>query len=374
MKHLLSLLSLSILATPVSGQETPTPTWFEDFDQACAAAAEQGKDLLVDFTGSDWCGWCIRLDEEVFEHEAFFGPISEGYVLLKLDFPNGEEIKSKVPNPERNAEISEKYSVNGFPTILLMNHFGEVFASTGYQEGGPESYVKHLDEIATAGKKTLAVAKEIQDEYETNKDKEAVIRKAMMILTESDEGAPGRTVFAGIIRKGYEIDPENASGLKLACVETLLANGQADSDDLGLAAKMDTENELGLLEKVVLGKLDSVRDDSSAAAAVLSLVNFQSIGKVHDSGKIQEAALMAAFWCNSERMLNEPEKAKSLAKWAKTLGEIPKDFQELVEELVPELQFRDGSCCDRAAKKGGVCGHPCCKKAAQEGEVCSKCN
>ncbi len=137
---------------------------------------------------------------------------------------------------------------------------------------------------------------------------------------------------------------------------------------------LDPGNVKGLFESVVLNQLASVTDDESARAAVEKLFALQALKRVHDAGEVQGAALMAATWCNSERMLNEPEKAKSLAKWAKTLGEIPKDFQELVEELSPELQFRDGSCCDRAAKKGGVCGHPCCKKAAQEDEVCSKCN
>ena len=69
MKHTLSLISLFFLTSPAVCQEASPPHWYADFDKATAAAEKEGKDLLVDFTGSDWCGWCIRLDEEVFEHE-----------------------------------------------------------------------------------------------------------------------------------------------------------------------------------------------------------------------------------------------------------------------------------------------------------------
>jgi len=374
MKHAFSLISLCLLTSTAVCQEANPSHWYADFDKAAAVAEKEGKDLLVDFTGSDWCGWCIRLDEEVFDHEAFLAPISKNYILLKLDFPNSEEVKAKVPNPERNAELSEKYNIAGFPTILLMNSSGEAFASTGYEQGGPESYVGHLEEIAASGKKALAAAKEIEKKYGTSKDKEAVVRKAVKLLAEADDGDPGKTVLAGVVRRGFELDPVNASGLKLTCLQTLQASGQLREEGRQMYLDLDPGNVKGLFESVVLNQLASVTDDESARAAVEKLFALQALKRVHDAGEVQGAALMAATWCNSERMLNEPEKAKSLAKWAKTLGEIPKDFQELVEELAPELQFRDGSCCDRAAKKGGVCGHPCCKKAAQEDEVCSKCN
>ena len=155
----------------------------------------------------------------------------------------------------------------------------------------------------------------------------------MGLLLEADEGAPGRTVFAGIIRNGCSLDPNNEAGLKLECVKVLLQTGQADDDVRGIAVAMDPKNVLGLNEQVVLGKLGTVRDDVTAGAAVDALLSFQGLGQVHDSKAIQQAALMAASWCNSERLLNQPERAKQLAAWAKSLGDIPENWREMIEGL-----------------------------------------
>src|SRR5262245_14207111 len=86
--------------------------WFADYDLAQKEAEKTGKDLLVDFTGSDWCGWCIRLHGEVFEHEAFDRGVEKDFVLVALDFPHAKEVKAKVPNPERNAELLRLHGVN----------------------------------------------------------------------------------------------------------------------------------------------------------------------------------------------------------------------------------------------------------------------
>ena len=99
--------------------------WIQDFDSAQRIAKKEGKDLLVDFTGSDWCGWCIRLDREVFSQEGFLESAKKDFVLVSLDFPRAEEAKQRVPHPERNQELLERHGVRGFPTILLMTPEGE---------------------------------------------------------------------------------------------------------------------------------------------------------------------------------------------------------------------------------------------------------
>ncbi|MEM9080547.1 MAG: thioredoxin family protein [Verrucomicrobiota bacterium] len=120
-------------------------TWVKDFEEGKRLAAESGKDLLVDFTGSDWCHWCVKLKEEVFEKEGF-EKVAERYVLVELDFPQAEELVT----PEQraaNEKVAEEYRVQGFPTILLVDSKGRPFGRTGYVEGGPEAYLEHLDEL-----------------------------------------------------------------------------------------------------------------------------------------------------------------------------------------------------------------------------------
>jgi len=119
-------------ASALSAQEETHSKWYDDFDVAVEAAKREKKDLLVDFTGSDWCGWCIRLHKEVFDHAAFDAGVKDHFILVALDFPRGEAAKKKVPNPARNNELQQKYGVRGFPTILLMGADGEVYGKTGY--------------------------------------------------------------------------------------------------------------------------------------------------------------------------------------------------------------------------------------------------
>ncbi|NWK56132.1 thioredoxin family protein [Verrucomicrobiaceae bacterium N1E253] len=120
--------------------------WVTDFEAAKKKAAEEKKDLLVDFTGSDWCGWCIKLNDEVFKHDAFKKGVAEKFVLVELDYPR-DKSKLSEETQKQNAKLKETYTIKGYPTILLMDAKGRPYAQTGYQAGGPEAYVTHLDEL-----------------------------------------------------------------------------------------------------------------------------------------------------------------------------------------------------------------------------------
>ena len=100
--------------------------WTDDFAAAKVRAAKEGKDLLVDFTGSDWCHWCIKLSEEVFEHEAFEKEASKDFVFVELDFPRRKQLAPEVK--EQNAALQAKFGIQGFPTVLLMDAEGRPYA------------------------------------------------------------------------------------------------------------------------------------------------------------------------------------------------------------------------------------------------------
>ena len=116
-----------------------------DFAAASAKAKTENKPMLVDFTGSDWCGWCIKLDKEVFEKASFKKYAAENLILVSLDFPKKKKISDKLK--AQNEALSKKYGVRGFPTILLLKADGSVIGKTGYQKGGPDAYVEHLKGI-----------------------------------------------------------------------------------------------------------------------------------------------------------------------------------------------------------------------------------
>ena len=102
----------------------------------------ENKLLLVDFTGSDWCGWCMKLASEVFSKDAFKNEAPKKFVLVELDYPR--EKKQSDELKKQNKELQAKYQIHGYPTILVLDPEGVVVAKTGYQAGGAEKYVKHL--------------------------------------------------------------------------------------------------------------------------------------------------------------------------------------------------------------------------------------
>lgn len=119
--------------------------WKTDLDVALKEANTQGKNVLVNFTGSDWCGWCIKLDKEVFSQDAFEQFAAKELVLVKIDFPRRSEQSEALK--AQNEALAEKHGIRGFPTIMLLSPEGELLGKTGYRKGGPEAYVAHIREV-----------------------------------------------------------------------------------------------------------------------------------------------------------------------------------------------------------------------------------
>ena len=135
--------------------------WVNEFEKAKQTAATEGKDLLMDFTGSDWCAWCIRLHKEVFDLEAFKTAAPKNFVLVELDYPQDTSKLSKEIR-EQNEKLKQQFSIQGYPTILLADASGRPYAQTGYQEGGPDEYVKHLNELRAVKTKRDAAWKKAE--------------------------------------------------------------------------------------------------------------------------------------------------------------------------------------------------------------------
>lgn len=127
-----------------------TPVGFiDDYDLALERAKTEKKYIVADFSGSDWCFWCQRLDKEVFQQEAFISVATNKYVLLMIDSPRDKSILSEKAKTQNKALV-RRYKVNGFPTVLLLNDEGKIVGETGFVGGGPENYLKHLEEKVAA--------------------------------------------------------------------------------------------------------------------------------------------------------------------------------------------------------------------------------
>ena len=145
MKQLTSLFVLFILLfTGCNNGQASSDNldWKANLEQAVAEAKKENKAVLVNFTGSDWCIWCKRLNSEVFTQKEFENYADKNLVLVKLDFP--KDIPQSQETKIYNNTLAQKYGIQGFPTILIINSKGELVAKTGYQPGGPAKYVDHI--------------------------------------------------------------------------------------------------------------------------------------------------------------------------------------------------------------------------------------
>ena len=146
MKMLLTKLfgSLALLAL-TSSAALAAAGWDDDYDKALAQAKTEKKMVLLDFTGSDWCGWCIKLDKEVFSKPEFKTYAKENLVLVEVDFPQGKRQAKKLK--EQNEKLKGEFGIKGFPTIIVLNSEGKQVGQLGYMEGGPKAFIAELDKL-----------------------------------------------------------------------------------------------------------------------------------------------------------------------------------------------------------------------------------
>ena len=143
MKYFL-LITLVLLAVAIPSHAVPPPGWTEDYAKAVEKARAENKNLLLDFTGSDWCGYCMALNKEVFSTPTFKDWAKDNVVLVEVDFPHVKFQTSKIK--AQNADLKNKYPFNGYPTVVIMDVDGkELTRQTGYHPGsGPDAYVAAL--------------------------------------------------------------------------------------------------------------------------------------------------------------------------------------------------------------------------------------
>lgn len=125
--------------------------WQTDYAAALKQAAAENKYVLVDFSGSDWCGWCMRLDREVFSQPEFQDYAKENLILVLLDFPRSKPQTDALK--EQNNKLAEKYGIQGFPTVLILDPQGKVIERTGYQPGGAAAYVEMIKGVIAGSTK-----------------------------------------------------------------------------------------------------------------------------------------------------------------------------------------------------------------------------
>ena len=120
--------------------------WLHDYNKAQEEAKTNHKLLFLNFTGSDWCGWCIKLDKDIFSQPKFKDYAHDNLVLVELDFPRRKSLP--VEEKKQNVHLAQQYEVLGFPTIVVLNSNGQkVWQFDGYFPGGAEAFIAQLQKL-----------------------------------------------------------------------------------------------------------------------------------------------------------------------------------------------------------------------------------
>ena len=141
----LVLLTFTINNVPMDGKEKSGSVWLTEMDSARKLAESEKRPIMAFFTGSDWCVWCKRLNNNVLSKQAFAKFAAENLVLLKLDFPRRQPLSTD--QQEHNVNLMQSYGVRGLPTVVLINHSGRELARTGFKYLSAKGYVDHLKKL-----------------------------------------------------------------------------------------------------------------------------------------------------------------------------------------------------------------------------------
>jgi thioredoxin-related protein len=137
------LILTALLASAVSGF---AGDWQTNYAKALETAKSQNKRVLLDFTGSDWCGPCIQLKKTVFSKPEFRTYADKNLVLVEIDYPQRKTQSAELK--QQNEKLSRQYGIEekGFPTVVLLDPAGKVIREfTGYDGDTAASLIAWLE-------------------------------------------------------------------------------------------------------------------------------------------------------------------------------------------------------------------------------------
>ena len=126
--------------------------WCENYTDSVRQAKELSKPLLILFTGTGWCPACIKLEREVLQKPEFIQGVNDNFVFYKAEFtdPSPEGLNS---NPD--SALLDRYQVNAFPTILVVDNNGKQLFTVDYKAGGADAYVREINQKLQSSKNSM---------------------------------------------------------------------------------------------------------------------------------------------------------------------------------------------------------------------------
>ena len=141
------------------GQDAENGTWLTDFALALETAAKQGKDIFIHFTGSDWCGFCIAMHDQVLTKPSYTERAGKSFVLVEVDFPRNKPQSAELK--KHNELLRGKFAIKGYPTLLLADSLGRAYSRIPNQPGIiPDQLASQMESLQSIRKRRDDLLKE----------------------------------------------------------------------------------------------------------------------------------------------------------------------------------------------------------------------
>jgi len=147
-KILIAFMSLFMICTSLVHAD-PTSSainWSTDYIGALKQSKATSKPIVLFFTGSDWCGWCHKLQNESLNTSEFAQMAGNRFIFVEVDFPSKSNLPANVV--AQNKQLQSKFAVRGFPSVIILDSNENILGKTGYQAGGGRAYAEHLFNMA----------------------------------------------------------------------------------------------------------------------------------------------------------------------------------------------------------------------------------
>jgi len=202
-----ALIAICVVLGSSYSAKAADDEWVIGIEKGIAKAEAEGKDIFLNFTGSDWCKFCIQLEGEVLGKKEFLDTASKDFVLVMVDFPTDKSNQSDELQKTNNV-WKEKFSVSGYPTIALLDKKQRPYGFLGYKPGGPGPFLASLEELTEKRKK--------RDGFFEKAAKAKGLEKAKLLdsaLSEMNEDLV-TVYYEDVVNEIVELDKDNEVGLR----------------------------------------------------------------------------------------------------------------------------------------------------------------
>ena len=292
-------VALAAVFFALAGNAIAGEGWLVSFEKAKEKAAKEGKPILMEFTGSDWCPPCKALHKNVLAKDVFKEEMPKHFVLLKLDNPR-DKSKQTPEEIEQYKKLSQEYKISGVPSILLADTGGKVFYRTSGYGGQPAKV--WVDDMVSK----TAIPEALEDANAAKGLERAKLLDKALGLMGSDAAIQRKEDIKEIIT----LDSKNEAGLKAKYEGVMVATEIKDS----LQAIM-SENRGAKPEDMIV-KIDELIKDKSPKGEALQEVLFTKSNLYFRAKKMEEA----------EALLREAMKVAPDSKTGKRIPDILERF------------------------------------------------